>query len=124
VGSERLLRRHRLRERREFLRCYRAGRRRTRPLLMLYSLPNQLDHARLGITASRKVGPAVVRNRAKRRVRDIFRTYAERPALAGLDLVVHLQPPAGGAEFGALRDQLLELLAGLTAERARTAEKR
>lgn len=124
MGSERLLRRDRLRERREFLRCYRAGRRRTRPLLMLYSLPNQLDHARLGITASRKVGPAVVRNRAKRRIRDIFRRYADRPALAGWDIVVHLQPTSGGAEFGELQTQFLELLGGVAAERGRTVEKR
>jgi ribonuclease P protein component len=113
LGSERLLRRDRLRERRDYLRCYRNGRRRSQPLLMLYSLPNELGHPRLGITASRKVGPAVVRNRAKRRVRDVFRRYPGRAGLGSVDLVVHLQPAAGAATFGELRTQLCELLAGL-----------
>jgi ribonuclease P protein component len=113
LGSERLLRRERLRNRRDFLRCYRSGRRRTRPLLMLYTLPNELGHPRLGITASRKVGPAVVRNRAKRRVRDIFRRFSGRQTLPGVDLVVHLQPSAGVAPFAELSTQLLELLSGV-----------
>ena len=113
MGSERLLRRDRLRERRDYLRCYRNGRRRTRPLLMLYSLPNDLGHPRLGITASRKVGCAVERNLAKRRVRDIFRRFAGRSSLGGVDLVVHLQPAAGSAAFRDLQAQLGELLAGL-----------
>ncbi len=110
MGSERLTRRDRLRQRQDFLRCYRNGRRRTRPLLMLYSLANTLGHPRLGITASRKVGPAVVRNRAKRRVRDIFRRFPGRAALPAVDLVVHLQPAAGAAEFAPLEQQLTELL--------------
>ena len=113
MGSERLFRRHRLRERRDYLRCYRNGRRRTRPLLMLYSLPNELGHPRLGITASRKVGPAVARNLAKRRVREIFRRFPGRASLGSVDLVVHLQPPAGKASFAELSSQLDELLTGL-----------
>ena len=80
---------------------------------MLYSLPNLLGHPRLGITASRKVGAAVVRNRAKRRVRDIFRRHPARAALPAVDLVVHLQPAAGTAEFAALESQLGELLEAL-----------
>ncbi len=80
---------------------------------MLYTLPNELGHPRLGITASRKVGPAVVRNRAKRRVRDIFRRFSGRQTLPGVDLVVHLQPSAGAAPFAELSTQLLELLSGL-----------
>lgn len=80
---------------------------------MLYTIPNTLGHPRLGITASRKVGDAVVRNRAKRRVRDIFRRHPARAKLPAVDLVVHLQPAAGGAEFKALEAQLGELLEAL-----------
>jgi ribonuclease P protein component len=83
---------------------------------MLYTLANDLGHPRLGITASRKVGPAVARNLAKRRVRDIFRRFPGRPALAGVDLVVHLQPGAGKAPFSELSAQLLDLLSALSRE--------
>jgi ribonuclease P protein component len=87
---------------------------------MLYSLPNECGHPRLGITASRKVGPAVARNLAKRRVREIFRRFPGREALGSVDLVVHLQPPAGAASFAELSTQLGELLAGLARDAAST----
>lgn len=53
--------------------------------MTLFSLPNELGHCRLGIAATRKIGRAVRRNLAKRRLREIFRT--NRPA-RGLDIVV------------------------------------
>ena len=41
----------------------------------LFFLPNDLGRKRLGIIASRKVGNAVARNRAKRKIREIFRRH-------------------------------------------------
>jgi ribonuclease P protein component len=41
-----------------------------------FALPNGLQTPRLGIAASAKMGNAVVRNRAKRLVRELFRTHA------------------------------------------------
>ncbi len=102
----------RLRRRADFQRCYRAGRRRRGELVLLYAHANQLAHPRLGITASRKVGGAVVRNRLKRRVREIYRRFPQRRELPPLDLVVHLQPAAALAVFAALRGELEGLLAG------------
>ncbi|HEY7215351.1 MAG TPA: ribonuclease P protein component, partial [Thermoanaerobaculia bacterium] len=56
AAGERLTSEERLRRRTDYLRCYRTGRRRHGPLAILYFVPNQLGHPRLGITASRKVG--------------------------------------------------------------------
>ena len=57
--------------------------------------------ARLGITASRRIGGAVVRNRAKRLVRAAFRaTLALFPA--GLDLVVIVRKPLGDRKLAAV----------------------
>lgn len=53
----------------------------------LFFLPNQLGHKRLGIIASRKIGNAVVRNRAKRRIREIFRRH-KHLGEQGVDIVV------------------------------------
>ena len=111
--GQRLPSEERLRRRADYLRCYRTGRRRHGSLAILYFVPNQLAGPRLGITASRKVGKAVVRHRLKRRIKEIYRRWPHRSQLPPLDLVVHLKPEAGGSDFPALRTELLRLLSGL-----------
>lgn len=117
VGTERLGREDRLRRRTEFLRCYRQGRRRNGAFCQLYSLPNEVTRPRLGITASRKVGSAVIRQRLRRRVREIYRRWPGRGSLPALDLVVHLRPSAAAAEFPALRRELVGLFGSLERRR-------
>jgi len=103
----------RLRRRADYLRCYRTGRRRHGAQAILYFAPNQIGHPRIGITASRKVGNAVVRHRLKRRIKEVYRRWKERGKLPALDLVVHLKPEAGGTDFPTFRAELLRLLGGL-----------
>jgi ribonuclease P protein component len=117
TAGERLLPESRLRRRTDYLRCYRTGRRRHGSLAILYFVPNQLGAPRLGITASRKVGKAVVRHRIKRRIKEIYRRWQDRASLPALDLVVHLKPEAGRSDFPALRSELLRLLGGLRERR-------
>jgi ribonuclease P protein component len=116
--GERLRGDERLRRRVDFLKCYRAGRRRQGALAILYALPNDFAQPRLGITASRKLGPAVVRNRLKRRVRETYRRWGGRPALPALDLVVHLQPAAASASGTELRAEVERLLRTVVKARA------
>lgn len=111
--GQRLPPEERLRRRADYLRCYRTGRRRHGALAILYFVPNQVGHPRIGITASRKVGKAVIRHRLKRRIREIYRRWKDRGSLPALDLVVHLKTEAGGSDFEALRSELLRLLASV-----------
>ena len=59
----------RLTRRGEFLRVAGHGRKAARPGLVLQALPQPGGKLRLGFTATKKIGNAVVRNRAKRRLR-------------------------------------------------------
>ncbi|HEX2252022.1 MAG TPA: ribonuclease P protein component [Thermoanaerobaculia bacterium] len=111
--DESLGRHHRVRRRPEYLRSYREGRRRGGNLATLFYVPNALDHSRLGVTASRKVGGAVVRQRLKRQVREIYRRWDRRGDLPAFDLVVNLKPTAATARFDELRRELERQLGDL-----------
>lgn len=91
----------RLRSRREFVAVQERGRRVAARYLTMLALPNTLHRNRLGVVASRRIGGAVVRNRVKRRFREIFRHLqpdrAEPSTRPGLDLVVIARREAGGA---------------------------
>jgi ribonuclease P protein component len=118
LAGERLFPRERLRRRADYLRCYRTGRRRHGSLAIIYFAPNQLGHPRIGITASRKVGKAVARQRLKRRIREIYRRWQERSQLPALDMVIHLKPESGKSDFPSFQAELLRLLSGLRERRA------
>ena len=68
-----------IKENRDFRRIYSRGRSAVTPFLVLYCRPNGRDHNRLGITTSTKLGCAVVRNRARRRLREVFPRSCPRP---------------------------------------------
>jgi len=76
-------------------------------LLVMRAMPNNLDRSRLGFSVSKRIGKAVVRNKVKRRLREILRLVSLRP---GQDIVFIARPPAAAADFTALRDAALALL--------------
>lgn len=94
-----LSRRDRIRRRSEFLGVQRQGFRIRGRHLTLFVLPNGLDRSRLGIIATRRLGGAVLRNRAKRLMRELFRHDRGIP---GFDLVALLRPGFPDVRFTAL----------------------
>lgn len=57
----------------EFRRIYQKGKSRVHPLLVTYALRNRAGVARMGVVSSKKIGNAVLRNRARRVIRAAFR---------------------------------------------------
>ncbi|MEG1943052.1 MAG: ribonuclease P protein component [Angelakisella sp.] len=66
-----------LNQNRDFVRLYKRGKSQVNPLLVTYLSKNRQGETRVGITATKKVGGAVERNRAKRVIRAAMRTLPE-----------------------------------------------
>ena len=103
--------RDRLRKRAEFTRVQTGGRRVSGRFVTLLILANDCTAPRLGLIASRKLGPAVARNRAKRRLRELFRRH--RGALgegAAVDIVAIPRRELTGAPFADVEADFLSTL--------------
>ena len=77
-------------------------------LLVLYARKNRLGINRVGITVSKKLGKAHIRNRIRRRVREVYRLNEDK-FQRGWDIVVVVRSKAVEAPFGKLTDSYLTL---------------
>jgi ribonuclease P protein component len=114
--NERLTPVERIRKKSDFTGLYRRGSRFRGQFFTLVFLGNELGHARLAVVASRKVGTAVVRNRVKRRFRELFRRdkgLLREP----LDLIVIARPEAGRAAWADLRDAYISAVTTIMRKR-------
>ncbi|HYK88441.1 MAG TPA: ribonuclease P protein component [Acidobacteriota bacterium] len=99
-------RQHRIVRGSDYRSIYGTGRKLNSGRFVLFARENNLDHQRLGITVSRKVGGAVIRNRVKRLFREIFRkSSADLPD--HFDLVVNAKRACAEASYGDLRDEFI-----------------
>jgi ribonuclease P protein component len=99
--TERFPRAARLRSRDQFTAVQRSGRRVNARFVTLVALANAVGRDRLGIVASRRVGGAVARTRAKRRIRELFRRQPAGTAPSGgsLDVVAIARAELPSARF-------------------------
>ena len=75
---------------------------------VLYARPNRSAHNFVGITVSKKLGHAVVRNRTRRRIREVYRLHEE-AFLPGWDIVAVARSRAVDADFSKLTSAFLSL---------------
>lgn len=100
--DESLPRARRLRATRDYARAQRHGVRAATDALVVLGRPTRPGTGRVGFTVSKKVGGAVVRNRVKRRLRDVFRKHKE--WFDARDVVVIANPVAATLTYAALAD--------------------
>ena len=101
-----------------FQRLYRS-RGQANAFLVLYARPNRTQSNRVGITVSKKLGKAHIRNRIRRRLREVYRLNEDLFA-PGWDIVVVARTAAIGADFEKLTQSYLALAAkaGILKEKA------
>ena len=76
--------------------------------LVLYARKNRTSTNRVGITVSKKLGHAVVRNRVRRRIREVYRLNEEK-FQPGWDIVIVARTKAVHADFQKLTNAYLHL---------------
>ena len=109
---------HSMKENSLFRRLYARGRSAANSYLVIYCRKNGSTENRIGYTVSKKLGHAVVRNRVRRRLREIYRLH-ESEFLPGRDIVVVARSRTVGAPYAKLEHAFLSLSEklGLLAEK-------
>ena len=102
-----------IKENYEFRRMYAKGKSGVSSCLVVYCRPNRLGHNRLGVTVGKKLGHAVVRNRVRRRLREIFR-LAQPEMKQGYDVIVVGRARAADVSYWELRRAFLRTCAKLS----------
>ena len=96
----------------EFRRIYRKGRSAVSQCLVVYCQKIRRGQSRLGVTVSTKLGHAVVRNRVRRRLREIYRLNREKMP-AGYDIIIVARVRAAEAPYRKLERHYLRCLGEL-----------
>lgn len=109
--------RYRLRLNADFQRVRHEGKTWAHRLIVLSAAPNQREYSRFGFAVSRRVGKAVVRNRVRRRMREVVRLKRQ-TIRAGWDVVFVARPSAAQATYVQIEQAIDDLVrrAGLRQE--------
>ena len=88
-----------LKENRELSRLYRSGKCIPADALVIYFKKNKLGINRLGITCTKKIGKAVVRNKVRRRIKESYREIEDRLVGATYDIIIVARVKAASSDY-------------------------
>lgn len=95
-----------LKENRDFRRLYYRGRSAVSDCLVVYTMKNRRGPGRLGITTGTKLGGAVVRNRLRRVIREIYRLHSQE-LCPDMDVVIVARSRAVSASYWEMEQAFL-----------------
>ena len=96
----------------EYDAVYRAGKRRSSSHFIIFRRPNELPLSRFGFSIKKTLGGAVVRNRIRRRLREMIRCHRQEIP-AGWDFVMHPKSSVARAPLPLLMEDLMRLVKNL-----------
>jgi ribonuclease P protein component len=104
-------REQRLLSRQQFRTVYERGRKFHTAFFSAFILPTEQGLQRMGVTTTRKIGHAVLRNRCRRRLREVFR-LRDQASLRGIgyDVVLNVKPTVATAEYKELETAFTQTL--------------
>ena len=98
-----------IKKNKDFQIAYKNGKSHATGALVMYIIENGLDHNRIGISCSKKIGNSVVRHTFARKMREIFRLNDSK-VKKGLDIVIVIRFKANFCNYNQLESQYLNLL--------------
>ncbi len=93
----------------DFRKVYKYGKSVANKYLVMYILNNKLEYSRLGISVSKKVGNATVRNKVKRRIREAYRNLIDENVKSGYDIVFIARVSSKDVDYKAIEKSVLFL---------------
>ena len=93
----------------DFQNVYKSGKSYGNKYLIIYTLKNDTDRNRLGISVSKKVGNSIVRHRVKRLIKESYRLH-ENMFNSGLDIVVIARKESNACDYASIESALLHLM--------------
>lgn len=94
----------------DFRNVYKYGKSIANRLLVMYTLPNKSDNNRVGISVSKKVGKANVRNKARRRIKESYRLNIDGNIKSGYDIVFIARVAIKDAEYTEVEKAMKHLI--------------
>ncbi len=111
-----------LKDTKVFTRLYSKGQYCASKELVAYYLPNRLPYSRFAVTASKKIGNAVKRNRAKRIMRELYRSNELKMPI-GYDIIFVARPDIDGKKLGDIEFFVKRLLQNIFKEETNPQKK-
>lgn len=101
---------YRLAKREDFNKVYRFGKSSANRQFVIYvKKQHDVERFKLGISVSKKIGNAVVRNRMKRLIKEIVRLHADR-IISHIHIIIIVRKPAVGLDYNDVQKSIIHLL--------------